>query len=373
MPRFVRLLAEGMRARGHEVEERAPQGFFVQIPLRGLHKWLGYIDQYLLFPLLVRYKLRKDPANTLFVFTDHALGPWVPLVANRPHVIHCHDFLAQRSARGEISENPTGWTGRLYQRYIRRGYTRGHHFISVSQSTRQDLHRLLPALPVHSEVVYNGLNQKFAPQDIAQARNSLSQATGLDLTVGYLLHVGGNQWYKNRAGVIELYAAWRASSSMVLPLLLIGEAPDSALLEKWAASGYQSTIYWLEGLDDDLVRLAYAGASVFLFPSLAEGFGWPIAEAMASGCPVITTGERPMTEVGGKAAFYILRRPSKGPTAAWAVEGAQVIQQVVTLNLNKRSAVAHAGLVNAKRFEAHQALNHIESIYQRILAQFGKA
>jgi glycosyltransferase involved in cell wall biosynthesis len=372
IPRFTRMLAEGMKARGHEVEVRIPRAQFARLPAPNmLRKWLGYIDQYLIFPNEIRDRLKKDPLDTLYVFTDHALGPWVPLVSHRPHVIHCHDFLAQRSALGEIAENPTSWTGRRYQAYIRQGYSQGSAFISVSQTTREDLHRFLPSTPVCSEVVYNGLNQNFAPHNGDEVRDILKTDLGFDTTMGYLLHVGGNQWYKNRQGVIELYDAWRTASSQELPLVLIGEKPNEGLINKWQLSPFREDIHWLSATSDETLRLAYAGATIFLFPSLAEGFGWPIAEAMAAGCPVITTREPPMTEVGGDAAYYIVRRPESADATAWATDGAQVIRQVLELSQAKRRSLVEAGLENARRFEAADSLSKIEKIYQNCLNKFG--
>jgi glycosyltransferase involved in cell wall biosynthesis len=81
------------------------------------------------------------------------------------------------------------------------------------------------------------------------------------------------------------------------------------LTKSLESSPYKADIHWLSGIDDEHVAHAYSGAAVFLFPSLGEGFGWPIAEAMASGCPVVTTDEAPMTEVAGEAGFLIPRRP----------------------------------------------------------------
>src|SRR5215208_2592457 len=93
MPRFAKMLVDGMTERGHSVQQWKPRPFFYRIPANSLlKKWLGYIDQFLVFPFMVRFRLKKKPSNTLFVFTDHALGPWVPLIAHYPHVIHCHDF-----------------------------------------------------------------------------------------------------------------------------------------------------------------------------------------------------------------------------------------------------------------------------------------
>ena len=369
MPRYAQMLADGMRERGHQVELWMPEAQFFKLPgPAALRKWFSYVDQYAVFPARVRRQLKAWAPDTLFVFTDHALGPWVPLVADRPHVVHCHDFLAQYAALDQIAESPIGWTGKQYQAFIRRGYSTGKNFISVSEKTRTDLHHFLPALPARSEVVYNGLNQVFGAREPTEARRTLGAQIGLNLLPGYLLHVGGNQWYKNRLGVIELYNAWRAVSELSLPLLLVGAAPTTELQQAQAQSPYAQDIHLLTGLSDEAVRLAYAGATAFLFPSLAEGFGWPIAEAMASGCPVITTGEAPMTEVGAAAAFYIPRRPATADATTWATAAAQVVQQVVTLDAQERRAVVEAGLANARRFEPAVALDHMETIYQAILA-----
>jgi hypothetical protein len=108
MPRFARMIGEAMQARGHEVAYWAPQP--VAHALLGstrLAKWAGYVDQYLLFPLLVKLRLLRHTQGTLYVFCDQALGPWVPLVKHLPHVVHAHDLLALRSALGQIAQNPT--------------------------------------------------------------------------------------------------------------------------------------------------------------------------------------------------------------------------------------------------------------------------
>jgi len=369
MPRFANMLAGGMQQRGHTAEIWTPSPKFYNLPGPDfIKKWLGYVDQFIVFPRDVRKRMKKVSGNTLFVFTDHALGPWVPLVANRPHVIHCHDFLAQQSALGEIPENPTGITGRYYQRMIHKGYSEGKNFISVSFNTKAMLHRFLPVSPEYSEVVYNGLNQSFTPTDPCQARGSVSSETGIELKNGYLLHVGGNQWYKNRVGVVEIYNAWRIRQNETLPLLLVGEIPNRTLQDTINMSPYKSDIHVLSAVNDKILREAYAGASVFLFPSKAEGFGWPIAEAMASGCPVITTNEAPMTEVAGTAGFLIPREPlDNSKIAGWASGAAIRLDEILKLSALERRNVVEAALQNAKRFDTQNALNRIEEIYKGIL------
>jgi glycosyltransferase involved in cell wall biosynthesis len=370
MPRFAGMMLQGMKTRGHTTTIWSPKPRFFNLPfLKNFKKWLGYIDQYVIFPFEVRKKLKSCPSNTLFVFTDNALGPWVPLVAHLPHVMHCHDFMAQESALGLVPENPTRWTGRQYQKLIFRGYCKSKNFISGSQNTQNTLHRFLSSQPTRSELVYNGLNQAYSPLDVSNARAIVSAETGLDLRDGYLLHVGGNQWYKNRVGVIEMYDAWRASSTVKLPLLLIGLPPSPDVLKAYAQSPYRDSIFFFTNARDNIVHLAYAGATVFLFPSKAEGFGWPVAEAMASGCPVITTNEAPMTEVAGDAGFLISRRPFDPVKAAeWARVAGLVIGKVVDLSPSERKAAIDAGLKNAKRFDSEIALDKIELIYYNILS-----
>ncbi|WP_448702986.1 glycosyltransferase family 4 protein [Mucilaginibacter sp. AW1-3] len=372
MPRFASMLSEGMRNRGHQVELLTAKPVFYKLPLpKALRKWMGYIDQYIIFPVKFKSKIKRAAPDTLYVFTDHALGPWMPFVVNKNHVVHCHDFLAQQSALRHFPQNKTGWTGRKYQAFIRRGYTRAKNFISVSKKTQTDLHEFLGYVPQVSEVVYNGLNQLFAVKDSIECRKTLHHYTDIDLSKGYILHVGGNQWYKNRWGVIKIYDAWRAQSKINLPLLMIGQLPSPSILAAWDSSNYKSDIHLLSGIQDDLIRTAYSGATVMLFPSIAEGFGWPIVEAMASGCPVITSDAAPMTEVAGQAGCLIPVMPcDKNSLNAWAASAALVLESVINLPAEKRKELVDSGLINAKRFDKNTALTHIENIYLRIIENF---
>src|SRR5690606_9134368 len=82
MPRFAKMLGDGMRKRGHNIVVYSATSFFHKLPF--FKKWMGYLDQYVLFPTMKKRELKKGFEDTLFVFVDHALGPWVPLVASRP-------------------------------------------------------------------------------------------------------------------------------------------------------------------------------------------------------------------------------------------------------------------------------------------------
>jgi len=367
MPRYAKMLTDGLRARGHTVEVYSPDAYFDKLPAPAfLKKWFGYIDQFLIFPAIIKNRVRSHD-HTLYVFSDHALGMWVPAVKHLRHIIICHDFLAQRSAAGEIIQNQTGSTGKLYQKLIRKGYRQGNNFISVSKKTQQDLHRFLGFIPPVSKVLYNGLNNNFTPLDIERSRQVIGKTIGLNVSDGYILHIGGNQWYKNRIGVVKIYNAWRAMFNNALPLLLIGLVPSPDLRRAIETSPYRNDIFALTDINDDDLNAAYSGAWVLLFPSLAEGFGWPIAEAMASGCPVITTNEAPMNEVGADAAIYIPVQPvNLAEKVKWAEQSAKVLNEVIVMPNPQRLNLIDKGLHNSKRFDTDAALDTAEKIFFQI-------
>ncbi|MHB8208753.1 glycosyltransferase [Mucilaginibacter sp.] len=355
------MLADNFRNRGYNVKIYSPKAYFFKLPVTpSLKKWLGYIDQFLIFPIIIKKRIKSN-TNTVYVFTDHALGIWVPITKNFPTLVICHDFLAQRSAEGEIPQNPTGISGRIYQKLIRKGYSVADNFISVSKRTQEDLHRFLGRVPKMSKVVYNGMNKDFNLIGSFSSRGILSKLTGLDLKDGYILHIGGNQWYKNRIGIVKIYTAWRLLSDKILPLLLIGRTPSYALKQEIEASPYKNDIFALDNISDAYINAAYSGASVLLFPSIAEGFGWPIAEAMASGCPVITTKEAPMTEVGGDAATYINIMPlTQQEINIWADNAAKTLNKLINLPEAEMAEIIHKGESNAKRFDTNIAMDEIE-------------
>lgn len=375
MPRFASMIGGAMAMRGHEVALwTSPQKLgCLSVRSAFVRKWLGYGDQFLLFPPQLREWVRREPENTLFVIADQALGMWVPHLAHRPHVIHCHDFLALKSARREFAEQATGWTGRQYQRLIQKGFSRGNAYISVSGKTQEDLHRFLPGVPKISEVVHNGLNHPFRPMSLAE-RISCLKPTGVAITEpGFIVHVGGNQWYKNRAGVLNIYRAYVAIQPQPPALWMIGARPTDGLLKLAATMPAPGKVHFLTGLSNEQVNAAYSHARVLLFPSLEEGFGWPIAEAMASGCPVITAGARPMTEVAGDAAYLIPRMPPDAAgREAWAKAAAKILAEVVSLDDVRRAQLVAKGSLNATRFNTATAMDAYERLYQRVLVQNGK-
>jgi len=372
MPRYANMLAQAYRTRGHDVEVWTATAKVRQWA-EGTRwaKWAGYVDQYLIFPGQVRKNLREQSADTLYVFCDQALGPWVPLVRHLPHVVHAHDLLALRSALGLIPENPTSITGRIYQRYIRQGFQRARHFIAVSGRTRTDLQQHAGIPPGHIDVVYNGLNQAFEPVPPEVATPLLNLAGLPDSKQGFLLHVGGSQWYKNTVGVLKIYHHYlnrqAAQGDVPLPLVMVCPPPSGQIAQALSELPPGADVRFVQGLDSPTLKAAYATARVFLFPSLAEGFGWPIIEAQACGTVVLTTDDAPMNEIGGPAASYLRRLTTAEPVDAWASEGARQLASMLAWTPEQRQARVQQGLEWAKRFEADDAIEGYLAVYRKVL------
>ncbi|WP_289661616.1 glycosyltransferase [Flavobacterium panacagri] len=368
MPRYANMLFDGMEEREHEVIIWSPKARFYKLSVFSfLKKWFGYIDQYIVFPIEVKFKLLHASKDTLYVFADQALGPWVPLVKNKKHVVHCHDFLALKSALGKIPENPTSFSGKKYQNYIRNGFSKGKNFICISKKTQEDLQELHQGRIVKSAVCYNGLSRPFYSLSPFESRKVLEEKLKMKLSEGYILHIGGNQYYKNRKGVVEIYDAWRSKTLKKIKLLLIGEEPTQELIELRQKSLFKDDIHFVTNLEDQYINNAYSGALCLLFPSLDEGFGWPIIEAMASGCPVITTNRSPMNEVGGSAAFYIDKKPSDSKSQEkWKEDSVKILDKLISLDEVKSKELIEKSIQQSKKFTTENSLNAIESIYKEI-------
>jgi glycosyltransferase involved in cell wall biosynthesis len=366
MHRYETMLRDGLVIKGHKVTVWGPKLYLSRNKApKSLFKWLRYIDQYILFPMWFKWKNRNQGKETLYVLIDQALGIWTPLIKNRKHVIHCHDFIALKSAQGKVGRNPSSWSGRIYQHLILKGFSKANNFISISQNTKNELEIFLNKKPKISAQIYNAIDSQFRPGSINEARLSISQEIDADASKGYILHVGGNTFYKNRCGVLRIYNAWRKLSKNNLPLVMIGSAPTASMIALKEKSLFIQDIHFLTRATDAVLVKAYQGASVFIFPSLFEGFGFPVAEAMASGCPVITTNEAPMNEVGGEAAFYIPKCPTSN-TEKWEDNAATVLEQILQLHPEDRKLSIKKGFEQSEKFHKEGILNQIEEIYQQI-------
>jgi glycosyltransferase involved in cell wall biosynthesis len=332
-----------------------------------LKKWLGYVDKYLIFPVELVAHLRRvhEIPGVVYHIIDHSNAVYSLFLFGRPALCTCHDVLAIRSALGEIPENPTRWTGRILQTAILAGLKRTSRIICVSENSEKELRRVLGASQPETSSVLSPLNFNFHPLCREAALNRLSRLEAALTRVvehPFVLHVGGNQWYKNRPGVCAIHSELcrlRGGAGLSnVPLLLAGKSPNEELRD-FLAKNPGAEVHFLSDLCAEDLQALYSLAAVLLFPSLQEGFGWPILEAMACGCPVVTTGKAPMTEVGGAAASYI--DPSK------ILESANALNRVLCWSPEQRRATIERGFENLRRFTRDAFAAHYLSAYREVL------
>lgn len=386
MQRYAELLRTELTARGHVVELIRPEPKLGRLKpgAHGLGKWLGYIDKFVIFPVRLRWIVRHAcrassarasrasgfkspdsgfPASGLVVhICDHSNAMYTAHLRGVPHVVTCHDLLAVRSALGHFPQNPTGWTGKRLQTWIASGLRRASRIICVSHETR----RQLLALPGFSgktiEVVANGLNHPYHPLTEAESHARFVTRPEIVSFVDrpYVFFIGGTQWYKNRAGVLRIFLRYAEANPVGADLLFAGKPytpADEAILNA-AAPELRARIHHVGSPDNEGLHALYARAGCLLFPSLEEGFGWPLIEAMSSGCPVLTSNRPPMNEICGAAAAYLdpLDEVSAGTMLQYLLgETIAAREARVQLGLRQSAAFSTASMLEGLLFHYRAA------------------
>jgi glycosyltransferase involved in cell wall biosynthesis len=193
---------------------------------------------------------------------------------------------------------------RLYSRYALPGMARrAQVIITDSAATQSDVISRLHIASDRTRVIHLGLDHKrFYPRDPAQAQMSIQQALGI--RPPYLLAIGTLEPRKNLLALLRAYAQLEPDSPM---LVLAGKQGwgNTPLTETAQQLGIQDRVSFTGFVPDALLPDLYAGAHLFVYPSLYEGFGLPVLEALGCGTPVITSKLSSLPEVAGDAALLV--------------------------------------------------------------------
>ncbi|MDM0108908.1 glycosyltransferase family 1 protein [Variovorax sp. J22R24] len=322
-------------------------------------KWLGYIDKFILFlPYLARHVRWADVVHV----ADHSNGMYIPRVKAKPNVITCHDVIAVQAAKGLVDGWNVGWTGRLFQRLIVKGMASADLIACVSELTRREVLAMGFADERKVTTVLNGLNDDFSPVPPDEAQRLVAHM-GISVQDKFLLHVGWDMDRKNRRGVLEAFIALqeRAAAAGVAPvlnrLLFVGPELSAESARLAQEHGVADKIRTVQNISHEELRAIYSSATALLFPSLQEGFGWPIIEAQACGCPVFTSNFAPMSEIGGDGAVYV--DPADATAMAAAIEQAAP----------RLGEMRRLGLENAAHYTSTQMAANYVAAYQRAIGE----
>jgi glycosyltransferase involved in cell wall biosynthesis len=284
--------------------------YFNQAPPPGLFA-AGGEQRIIPFPRLwthvrLSWEVLRQPPDVLFI-PAHVL----PLLHPRRSVVTIHDL-----GYYHYPQSHTPFQN-LYLRWSTRYSARSAARLVVdSDATRQDLVRLCGVSPDRIEVVYPGRDESLAPVTAPALLAHVRARYGL--AERYLLYVGTLHPRKNLVRLVEAFAGAARELDPALQLVLAGK-------KGWLYDELFSRIRQL-GLEERVVLPGYvppedlpallSGAIAFLFPSLYEGFGFPVLEAMACGTPVICSRASSLPEVAGDAALLVDPLDTAGLAAA---------------------------------------------------------
>jgi glycosyltransferase involved in cell wall biosynthesis len=279
----------------------------------------------------------------------HCPGPFTPRVRDRPLVMTVHDVLPLRHPELFTRTNVA------HMRLVTSAFVRrADRILTGSRHTRDELVALLGLAEDRIDVTPYGVDQRFR----AVERDSDWLERRLGLRGRYLLCVGTLEPRKNLRAALR---AFRQVADEVEDCSLVvagGRGWRNELFERELDKASERVVLtgYLE--DEELVRL-YSGADCFLFPSLSEGFGFPVLEAMACGAPVVSSDRTSLPEVVGDAGLLV------DPADEEAV--AASLGEVLG-SRERREELARKGRERAATFTWRRCAQQTVEIYREALA-----
>jgi glycosyltransferase involved in cell wall biosynthesis len=238
----------------------------------------------------------------------------------------------------------------------RRSCRQARRVITISESSRQDVHRYFGVPLARIDVVWPGVDDIFRP--LPKAEVAAFRRRG-GLPERFILHVGTLQPRKNIPILLEALARLQEPH---LSLVLVGSKGwlFDEIFNRVEELGLQERVLFRGYVPDKELPLWYNAASLFVFPSLYEGFGMPIVEAMACGTPVIAANTSSIPEATGEAALLFAPQDVAG-----------LAEQLMALLNNGDMAMAlrKLGLRQAQQFSWPRAGQETAAIYRRVLRE----
>jgi glycosyltransferase involved in cell wall biosynthesis len=295
-----------------------------------------------LFTAISHWQARRVQADIFHstYYTD-------PLTAARRIVVTVYDFNHERLP---------GVTGSTHMIEKKRAcIQRADALIAISEATKNDLVEICRVPPEKVTVMPLACNETFAhtqtlPDEIAAfaAQHRLRQP--------YWLYVGRRGTYKNFTTLLKAFAAVAGETGASLVVAGGRAELETHEIQLLIESRIEDRVVLLPGISDEALRVAYAGAAAFIFPSLAEGFGLPVIEAMGCGCPVIASDIAVFREVAGDAALFF---DPHDPAAL-----AEMMRR--SLDSSVRAPLASAGRKRATDFSWDKSATILRGVYESL-------
>lgn len=286
--------------------------------------------------------------------------PWfyAPAWTTCPMVITVHDLT-------DLLYPPDGsrviQTGRLF--FARRALEKARRIMTVSQAGRRELARVFGIPEAKVEVVYNALDERLVREPFPADADRILERHAVNFP--FLLYAGNIKPHKNLVRLIEAFAVVKAELHGVqefdqLKLLVIGDelAKHPDLRRAVVRSRVREDVRFMGFVPHQTLRVFYARACAFVFPSLYEGFGFPPLEAMAHGTPVVTSNVSSLPEVVGDAAVLV------NPENVFDI--VRGIRLVLT-DARLREELIRRGYQQVQRYSWERSAAQIRAVYEAAL------
>jgi len=214
----------------------------------------------------------------------------VPLFSKIPSIISLFDliYFTTEPYKNQLKN-------KFYiKNFIKLAGKKAKKILTISHSAKNDLIQLLNLPKDKIEVVYLSISENFYRRDL-QETESVKKKYNIDKK--YILYVGNSNPHKNLSRLVEAFNLLPDDVKNKYSLVIAG-------VGGFVSNHLPSTVYRLPFVSDEDLPALYSGADLFVFPSLYEGFGLPPLEAMACGCPVVSSNTSSMPEILGDTCLY---------------------------------------------------------------------
>jgi glycosyltransferase involved in cell wall biosynthesis len=327
----------------------APGTNFAWYPTRITPRWFARLWYRLQLPLPVETFTGRVP---LFHATDFTLPPTLPGTRT---LLTIHDLSFVRAP-----ETATPVLKAYLDQVVPRSVRRATHVLADSQATKDDLVALYGTAPEKVTVLLGGVNAEFAPVTDSMRRAAVRRQYELPDNP-YIFSVGTVQPRKNYARLIEALAQLGPEFADVHLVIAGGrgwlEGPIYRAVEEY---GLAARVHFTGFVRDEDLPALYAEAVCLAYPSLYEGIGLPVLEAMACGTPVVTSNVSSLPEVAGDAAILI---------DPYNVEELAAALRRLLDDEALRADLVARGFAQAAWFTWERAARQLKDVYQRMLAE----
>jgi len=313
------------------------------------------VSNFLFSALKISSKLRQPPAHHFDVF--HATYPLQIEIRGAKKITTIHDLIPLKLPYATLDNK------RFFYQNVKRSIERSDAIATVSSCTKDDL---MKVYDVPSEKIFVTYQTSRIKPLAEEERKTLQQGKILD-QLGlkyqrYFLFVGAIEPKKNLKRLLTAYLSIDAD----FPLVIVGKKAwlweDELRPLESCSDEQRERVILLDYVTVKTVRYLYAGSYCLVFPSLYEGFGLPVLEALTMGCPVITSKTSSLPEVGGNSALYV---------DPYSPESISSCMKDVLNDFSLRDQMSSEACKEASRFSREAYAERIRRMYETVLGTCG--